>query len=119
MLRFLQSDNAPYSDARARTLFNTYSDPDLNPTDAAVGAEGLEKLCADASIDMGGVQPLLLAWQFNSKVMGQVSKDEWLAATSKLRCVWPHRGVHVDAYLPIGSIRLRASQHCSATSMRS
>ncbi|KZV99095.1 hypothetical protein EXIGLDRAFT_640837, partial [Exidia glandulosa HHB12029] len=82
--RTLQGDASPYDPARAMGLFAQYTDPD-SPRDAPViGPEGLEQLCTAANIPMEGTQPLLLAWQLDAKVMGRISKDEWLKGSSAL-----------------------------------
>lgn len=78
-------DASPFEPARAAALFAQYVDPDAPRDDQAIGPEGLEQLCAAAAIPMDGVQPLLLAWQFNAKVMARISKEEWTQGTSALK----------------------------------
>ncbi|KAH7107337.1 Cullin binding-domain-containing protein [Auriculariales sp. MPI-PUGE-AT-0066] len=88
---YTQTDSTPYSDARALQLFNTNADPELPATNPAIGSEGLEQLCEAAGINMAGVQPLLLAWLLQCKVMGQITKAEWIAGTQQYRIDTPAR----------------------------
>ena len=70
---------------RPDDLFNVYADADRPNT---IGAEGLEKLCADAEVPMDGAQPLLLAWQLDAKEMGSFTREEWSRGMEKLKSVY-------------------------------
>ncbi|PPR03541.1 hypothetical protein CVT24_007026 [Panaeolus cyanescens] len=72
----------PYSPKRAMELFTDFADTD-NPQ--IIGPEGFEDLCHKANLAMEGALPLILAWQFEVKEMGKISKEEWEAGTSALR----------------------------------
>jgi len=69
---------------RPEALFTEYADPEQEDV---IGAEGMERLCADANIPMEGARPLLLAWQLNAKEMGAFSKDEWSKGLDELKIV--------------------------------
>ena len=65
-------------------LFADYADED---EPSVVGAEGLEKLCIDASISMEGAQPLLFAWLLDASELGRLTKEEWVKGLDALECV--------------------------------
>lgn len=48
-------------------------------------AEGMERLCADASIPMDGALPLLVAWIVNAKTLGTITRAEFTGAFGKLK----------------------------------
>ena len=74
----------PYTPARAAALFATYADSD-DPD--VIGPDGFQQLCEDAQISMDGALPMILSWQLTSKEMMKISKAEWTAGTSALKCV--------------------------------
>lgn len=63
-------------------LFNAYAeaaDPDT------IGAEGLQRLCAEANIPMDGAQPLLLSWQLDANEFGSFKREEWTKNLDELQ----------------------------------
>jgi len=72
--------HSPYSQARARELFNRYRDEEM-ADEEVIGSEGLEKLCQETQMDMEGAKPLVLAWILGAKALGRFSKQEWDSGT--------------------------------------
>ncbi|KAF8188357.1 hypothetical protein BJ912DRAFT_1059489 [Pholiota molesta] len=71
----------PFTPKRALDLFSTYADHD----DPMNIAEHFEQLCIDTSSPMEGPRPFILCWVMGAKNMGQISRAEWVAATTTLQ----------------------------------
>ncbi len=50
-----------------------------------IGEQGLEKLFADLGVDASDVISLILAWQFKSKEMGEISETEFVEGMKTMR----------------------------------
>ena len=71
-----------YTEQQAEALFSQFADDD---SPDVIGAEGFERLCNEIQVPLDGAMPLLLAWQFDSREMGKISKEEWMRGTSALQ----------------------------------
>ncbi|THH21066.1 hypothetical protein EW146_g397 [Bondarzewia mesenterica] len=71
-----------YTTAHAKSLFDSYADPD-DPS--VIGPEGFERLCNDAQISLEGAMPMILAWQLDSKEMAKISEAEWVKGMDTLQ----------------------------------
>jgi DCN1-like protein 4/5 len=67
---------------QAEALFSRFADDD---SPDVIGAEGFERLCNEAQVPLDGAMPLLLAWQFDSRKMGNISKKEWMEGSAALQ----------------------------------
>ncbi|KAB5594384.1 DCN1-like protein 1 [Ceratobasidium theobromae] len=78
-----------------QALFEKYMDEDDNNV---IAAEGMERLCADASIPMDGALPLLVAWIVNAKTLGTITRAEFTGAFGKLKMTLASNAQGGDPY---------------------
>ncbi|KAG9095115.1 hypothetical protein FS749_011046 [Ceratobasidium sp. UAMH 11750] len=71
-----------------QAMFENYMDEDDNNV---IGGEGMEKLCADASMSMEGALPLLVAWSLSAKTLGSFTRAEFTGGFGKLRIDTPQK----------------------------
>ncbi|KAG8746677.1 hypothetical protein FRC10_003981 [Ceratobasidium sp. 414] len=76
-------DPSSFTPERVQAMFENYTDVDDN--------NGMEKLCADASMSMEGALPLLVAWSVNAKTLGNITRAEFTDGFGKLRLDTPQK----------------------------
>jgi DCN1-like protein 3 len=68
------------SEARLLALYEKYSDAE----EAAILAEGIERLCNDLEVKPDDFRVLVLAWTFNAETMCQFTSSEFMGGCRKL-----------------------------------
>ncbi|CAE6525058.1 unnamed protein product [Rhizoctonia solani] len=81
-------DPATFTLERVQAMFDKYIDEDDSNV---IGAEGMEKLCTDASVPMDGALPLLIAWSVNAKTLGTITRSEFTDTFGKLKIDTPEK----------------------------
>jgi hypothetical protein len=89
----LAPDNSPFKPATLSALFEAYCDPqtvNLNASDdgeggAVIGADGLQRLCADLEIEVDDIIVLALAWKLKTATLGEFTRREFLAGCTELK----------------------------------
>ncbi|KAG8687584.1 hypothetical protein FRC11_006962 [Ceratobasidium sp. 423] len=81
-------DPATFTLERVQAMFDKYMDEDDSNI---IGAEGMERLCTDASVPMDGALPLLIAWSVNGKTLGTITRSEFTDTFAKLRIDTPEK----------------------------
>ncbi|KAG8710048.1 hypothetical protein FRC09_000337 [Ceratobasidium sp. 395] len=81
-------DPSSFTLGGVQAMFENYMDEDDNNV---IGGEGMEKLCADASMSMEGALPLLVAWSVNAATLGSITRAEFTGAFGKLRIDTPQK----------------------------
>ncbi|CEL52272.1 DCN1-like protein 4 OS=Danio rerio GN=dcun1d4 PE=2 SV=2 [Rhizoctonia solani AG-1 IB] len=73
---------------RVQAMFDKYIDEDDSNV---IGAEGMERLCTDASVPMDGALPLLITWSVNAKTLGTITRSEFTDSFGKLKIDTPEK----------------------------
>ncbi|KDN41936.1 hypothetical protein RSAG8_07153, partial [Rhizoctonia solani AG-8 WAC10335] len=81
-------DPATFTLERVQAMFDKYIDEDDSNI---IGAEGMERLCTDASVPMDGALPLLIAWSVNAKTLGTITRSEFTDSFGKLKIDTPEK----------------------------
>ncbi|EUC67203.1 defective in cullin neddylation protein [Rhizoctonia solani AG-3 Rhs1AP] len=81
-------DPATFTLERVQAMFDKYTDEDDSNI---IGAEGMERLCTDASVPMDGALPLLIAWSVNAKTLGTITRSEFTDSFGKLKIDTPQK----------------------------
>ncbi|KAJ1310246.1 hypothetical protein OPQ81_006988 [Rhizoctonia solani] len=81
-------DPATFTLERVQAMFDKYTDEDDSNI---IGAEGMERLCTDASIPMDGALPLIIAWSVNAKSLGTITRSEFTDSFCKLKIDTPEK----------------------------
>ncbi|CAE6478327.1 unnamed protein product [Rhizoctonia solani] len=81
-------DPATFTLERVQAMFDKYIDEDDSNV---IGAEGMERLCTDASVPMDGALPLLIAWSVNAKTLGTITRLEFTDSFGKLKIDTPEK----------------------------
>jgi hypothetical protein len=58
-----------------------------DPSDNAIGPEGIYQLCEEAGVAPEDISMLILAWQLGAQRAGHFTWEEWSAGMRKLECV--------------------------------
>ncbi|CAE6525404.1 unnamed protein product [Rhizoctonia solani] len=97
-------DPATFTLERVQAMFDKYTDEDDSNiiggkfrwvweghTLTLSIAEGMERLCTDASVPMDGALPLLIAWSVNAKTLGTITRSEFTDSFGKLKIDTPQK----------------------------
>ncbi|CAE6432821.1 unnamed protein product [Rhizoctonia solani] len=81
-------DPTTFTLERVQAMFDRYTDEDDSNI---IGAEGMERLCTDASVPMDGALPLLITWSVNAKTLGTITRSEFTDSFGKLKIDTPEK----------------------------
>ncbi|KAF8758560.1 Defective in cullin neddylation protein [Rhizoctonia solani] len=81
-------DPTTFTLERVQAMFDKYTDEDDSNV---IGAEGMERLCTEASVPMDGALPLLIAWSVKAKTLGTITRSEFTDSFGKLKIDTPEK----------------------------